>query len=109
MIPFIELLQTVTELADEYPERKTQGMYWDYEMDQPECIVGTALYRLDVCIPLANNKRGVQALPWREMGFETAYGPQLRWLGLVQEYTDAGCTWGDAVAHATTRTHFKVA
>jgi len=69
-------------------------------MDCPDDLVGTALHRLDVAVPLEWNNRDVTALDWGRLGFTTAFGPALRWLQLVQNYGAEGMSWGQAVFYA---------
>ena len=107
MIEFNELLLAVRELAAQYPDRQTEPYYWDWTLDRPGCLVGTALYQLDVGVPLHRNTVSVTALPWVEMGFREPLGPQLKWLSLVQANTDAGVYWGLAVASADSEFPFS--
>ena len=100
MIPFNNLLGAVRDLASIYPDRQTPAVYWDYIMDCPGDIIGTALYQLDVGIPLEHNDRDVSSLHWRQLGFAGVFGPALRWLQFVQDFGDKGYVWGRCVAAA---------
>jgi hypothetical protein len=94
------LLMAVRDLSMQYPDRCTECVFWDWLLDQPGDIIGTAFYKFDVGVPFALNKRDVTSLDWAKLGFTQPSGPQLRWLAAVQRASRAGATWGAAVARA---------
>lgn len=102
-VPFIRFLERVAILAGKYADRITPKGYWDYLADTPGDLMGSALYYFDVGVPPHRNTRDVTAMPWGDMGFYQIFGPQKRWLQLVQDATDAGKTWGEAVHSANMR------
>jgi hypothetical protein len=99
-LPFTFLLMTVRDLSKQYPDRSTESDFWDWLLDQPDDIIGTAFYRFDLGVPFVLNKSDVTSLDWAKLGFAQPIGPQVRWLAAVQQATCAGATWSEAVARA---------
>jgi hypothetical protein len=99
-LPFTFLLMTVRDLSKQYPDRSTESDFWDWLLDQPDDIIGTAFYRFDLGVSFPLNKSDVTSLDWAKLGFTLPVGPQVRWLAAVQQATRAGATWSEAVARA---------
>ena len=99
-IVFNFLLMTVRDLSKQYPDRSTESVFWDWLLDQPGDIIGTALHTFDIGVPFRLNRSDVTSLDWPKLGFTRPVGPQLMWLAAVQRATRAGATWGGAVARA---------
>ena len=97
---FTFLLMAVRDLAMQYPDRSTESVFWDWLLDQPGDIIGTAFYKFDVGVPVVLNKTDVTTLDWAKLGFTQPVDSQLRWLAAVQRASRAGATWGEAVARA---------
>jgi hypothetical protein len=102
VIPFIRLLETVREVADEHPDKTHDaGLYWDYQHQCPACLIGHAMHRLGVNPPdRMFNSQEVHDVNWAKMGFDLITGPQLYWLRLVQFFADSGHNWSGAVERA---------
>ena len=99
-IVFNFLLMAVRDLSMRYPDRRTESVFWDWLLDQPGDLIGTAFYRFEVAVPFALNTSDVTSLGWAKLGFTQPSGSQLRWLAAVQRASRAGATWREAVTRA---------
>lgn len=101
------IVQTIRELAREYPERTAACMYLD-DYVAPCCIVGVALHKHGASPAFLESVEGFNgAHAVRDfLGLDQAIGdepdPRLAWISSVQEEQDATEPWGRAVYIADT-------
>lgn len=73
-----------------------------YVLDgQPDCIIGRAMWALDLIGPdlehMSSNSRGIVHLLKEYRSTLDVTPEQLNWLAGVQSYQDCGIAWGEAV------------
>jgi hypothetical protein len=98
----------VRRLANENPDAKRACRYVNEETNEPNCIVGCALYNLGMPIEVLRDRNRLNFHVWtHKQGLQNNLSAT--WVAYVQGEQDMGKTWSKAVEYADERYSYRSA